>query len=208
MSNYIYWSDDLVSPPIMLNTFRSVNISSTPLVHRNEQAISHTRVPSASIITSVISGSPIADPLLSSRFSCSLWKDHWGLLHPGVADLLLALFLYKTPTFFDVWDLSEEYILFSVMVKLLILWPSMYIAVPAQLNLGLLEPKNWENVALCPDPDVRFMDIRCISHNPRSSCCVYSVLYNQSLCGEGSVDLTKGIVVTESWRKTFAGPHM
>lgn len=61
---------------------------------------------------SVNSSSPKADSLSSLPLSCSSWKDQWGFLHPGTMDLSLNISLYKTPAFFDVWDLSDGYVLF------------------------------------------------------------------------------------------------
>lgn len=52
------------------------------------------------------------------------------------------------------------------------------------------------------------MSITCESYSPYALRHGYSVSYNQSLASDSSADFTKGIVVTQLWHKTFAGPQM
>jgi hypothetical protein len=108
------------------------------------------------------------------------------------------------------------------------------VGVPARIHLTVKDPHRWTGYSLAPEPDVRYIDIRCNSFEYRSYPVPatltprhpqtpfilppeYAVSYTGTSSSEYSanstapIDLTRGIVVNKKWHKTFPGnkifPH-
>ncbi|KAK7438069.1 hypothetical protein VKT23_018236 [Stygiomarasmius scandens] len=146
------------------------------------------------------------------------WKDQWGNVHLGFDDLDLSITFHKKQPFFDVWDLPDD----------------IYIGVPARIHLTVKDAHRWTGYSLAPEPDVRYIDIRCNSfeyrtypatvsstaRNPDAPFILppeYAVAYTGTSSSEYSqnatvpIDLSRGVVVNKKWHKTFPGnkvsPH-
>ncbi|THU90403.1 hypothetical protein K435DRAFT_271407 [Dendrothele bispora CBS 962.96] len=105
---------------------------------------------------------------------------------------------------------------------------------PARIHLTVKDAHRWTGYSLSPEPDVRYIDIRCNSfeyrtypaaasstaRNPNTPFILppeYAVTYTGTSSTEYShnsiapIDLSRGIVVNKKWHKTFPGnkalPH-
>ncbi|KAJ3760595.1 hypothetical protein EV360DRAFT_81015 [Lentinula raphanica] len=124
------------------------------------------------------------------------WKDQWNE-HPSISDLNISICFHKKQPFFDVWDLADD----------------IYIAVPARVHLTVKNPHQWKE--LPPEPDLRYIDIRCNTFDYRPLSEYYPPEYTVCYTGTSSTeyadpsivpaDLSRGIIVNKRWNKTCPG---